>query len=53
VNKNRGQLFDLGEMKGLITIHPSYLLRIENQVDAQVEYARLVEDLSLLLPYLG
>ena len=53
VNKNRGQLFELGEVKGLITIHPSYLLRIENQVDAQAEYARFVEDLSLLLPYLG
>ena len=53
VNKNRGQLFDLGEVKGLITIHPSYLLRIEDQAAAQAEYARFVEDLSLLLPYLG
>ena len=41
VNKNRGQLFDLGEAKGLITIHPSYLLRIPEEADAQAEYARL------------
>lgn len=52
VNKNRGQLFDLGEAKGLITIHPSYLLRIEDRVAAQAEYERFVEDLRLLLPYL-
>ncbi len=53
VNKNRGQLFDLGEAKGLITIHPSYLLRIPEEADAQAEYARFVADLSLLKPYLG
>jgi uracil-DNA glycosylase family protein len=52
VNKNRGQLFDLGEAKGLITIHPSYLLRIEDRVAAQAEYERFVADLRLLLPYL-
>lgn len=53
VNKNRGQLFDLGEAKALITIHPSYLLRIPEQADAQAEYARFVADLSLLKPYLS
>ena len=52
VNKNRGHLFDLGETKGLITIHPSYLLRILEPGDANAEYARFVSDLSLLLPYL-
>ncbi len=53
VNKNRGQLFDLGEAKALITIHPSYLLRIPEQADARAEYVRFVADLSLLKPYLG
>jgi uracil-DNA glycosylase len=53
VNKNRGQLFDLGEAKALVTIHPSYLLRIPEQADAQAEYARFVADLSLLKPYLS
>jgi uracil-DNA glycosylase len=53
VNKNRGALFELMGAKGLITIHPSYLLRIEDKAAAQAEYARFVEDLSLLKPYLG
>jgi len=51
VNKNRGQLFDLGATKALITIHPSYLLRILEPGDAKAEYLRFVSDLSLLLPY--
>jgi uracil-DNA glycosylase len=53
VNKNRGALFELMGAKGLITIHPSYLLRIEDKAAALAEYARFVEDLSLLKPYLG
>jgi DNA polymerase len=53
VNKNRGQLFDLGALKGIITIHPSYLLRIEEPADAEAEYERFVSDLKLLRPYLG
>ena len=53
VNENRGQLFDLGASKGMITIHPSYLLRIEEPADAKAEYERFVSDLKLLLPYLG
>jgi DNA polymerase len=52
VNKNRGQLFDLGASKGLITIHPSYLLRIEEPAEAGAEYDRFVSDLKLLRPYL-
>lgn len=53
INKNRGHLFDLGSTMGLITIHPSYLLRILEQADASAEYARFVADLKLLLPFLG
>ncbi len=53
VNKNRGQFFDLGGAKALITIHPSYLLRIPEEADAQAEYARFVADLRLLQPYLS
>jgi len=53
VNKNRGQLFELGEVKALITIHPSYLLRIEDKAAALAEYARFAADLSLLKGYLG
>ncbi len=53
IGKNRGALIDLGKMQGLITIHPSYLLRIETPADAEAEYARFVSDLRLLLPFLG
>ncbi len=53
VNKNRGHLFNLGALQALITIHPSYLLRIEEPADAKAEYARFVSDLRLLLPYLS
>ena len=53
INKNRGRLVDLGGCQALITIHPSYLLRIQEEADAQAEYARFVSDLKLLLPFLG
>ncbi len=53
VNKNRGRLVDLGSCQALITIHPSYLLRIQEETDAQAEYVRFVSDLKLLLPFLG
>jgi DNA polymerase len=53
INKSRGRLFDLGSCQALITIHPSYLLRIQEELDARAEYARFVSDLKLLLPFLG
>ena len=53
INKNRGRLINLGASQGLITIHPSYLLRIQEEVDVRAEYARFVSDLQLILPFLG
>jgi len=53
INKNRGRLIDLGSCQALITIHPSYLLRIQEEADARAEYARFVSDLRLILPFLG
>ncbi len=53
VNKNRGHILDAGGIRGLITIHPSYLLRVQEPVSAEAEYARFVSDLKLLLPFLG
>jgi DNA polymerase len=53
INKNRGKLFDLGATQALITIHPSYLLRILEPADAEAEYARFVLDLRLLLSFLA
>ena len=47
INKNRGRLVDLGGCQALITIHPSYLLRIQEEADARAEYARFVSNLSV------
>ena len=41
INKNRGRLVDLGPSKALITIHPSYLLRIQEEADARAEYRKV------------
>jgi len=46
IGKSRGSPLELpGGGEGWITVHPSYLLRIEDKVAAAEEYARFVEDL--------
>jgi len=52
IGRNRGRLLDLGEgVKGLITVHPSYLLRVEEE-DKEREYLAFVADLRLAKPFL-
>ena len=53
INKNRGHLIDLDEKaKALVTVHPSYLLRLPDE-DAKVrEYERFVSDLKMAAAYL-
>jgi uracil-DNA glycosylase len=48
INKNRGRLIDLADgIKALVTVHPSYLLRLPDE-DAKVrEYERFVDDLRI------
>jgi len=48
INKNRGHLIDLDDgIKALVTVHPSYLLRLPDE-DAKVrEYQRFVNDLRI------
>jgi uracil-DNA glycosylase len=53
INKTRGRLVALGSCQALVTIHPSYLLRIQEEADAAAEYLRFVADLKLLRPFLG
>jgi uracil-DNA glycosylase len=53
INKTRGRLVALGSCQALVTIHPSYLLRIQEEADATAEYARFVADLKLLREFLG
>lgn len=46
VGKNRRHIFDLADAKAMITVHPSYLLRIRDH-DREREYPRFVDDLRL------
>ena len=48
INATRGRLIMLpGGAQGLITVHPSYILRIEEERDKRREFAHLVKDLQL------
>src|SRR3979490_3201329 len=48
INKNRGRLIDLDEgIKALVTVHPSYLLRLPDADAKAREYARFVDDLKV------
>jgi uracil-DNA glycosylase len=49
INAERGRFFDTEWAKqGLVTIHPSALLRVPDPEDRKREFARLVDDLTLL-----
>ncbi|WP_407175846.1 UdgX family uracil-DNA binding protein [Bradyrhizobium sp. STM 3562] len=48
INKNRGRVIDLPEgPKALVTVHPSYLLRLPDEDARRREYARFVDDLKI------
>lgn len=48
INANRGRLIALpGGVQGLITVHPSYLLRLQEERDKRREFDLLVKDLRL------
>jgi DNA polymerase len=49
INKNRGRLIDLDNgAKALVTVHPSYLLRLPDQDAKAREYERFVDDLKIV-----
>jgi probable DNA metabolism protein len=49
VSRVRGQIIDLpGARYGLITVHPSYLLRLPDRAAQAEEYRRFVDDLRLV-----
>jgi uracil-DNA glycosylase len=53
INKNRGRLLDLGEgAKALVTVHPSYLLRLPDADAKAREYQRFVDDLTIAADFL-
>ncbi|MFH0296736.1 UdgX family uracil-DNA binding protein [Bradyrhizobium sp. 31Argb] len=48
IGKNRGRLIDLDDdVKALVTVHPSYLLRLPDEDAKAREYQRFVEDLKI------
>jgi DNA polymerase len=48
INKSRGRLIDLnGATQALVTVHPSYLLRLPDADAKTREYQRFVEDLKI------
>ncbi len=48
INKNRGRLIDLDDgIKALVTVHPSYLLRLPDEAARAREYERFVSDLRI------
>ena len=48
INKNRGHLIDLDDgTKALVTVHPSYLLRLPDADAKAREYERFVDDLKM------
>ncbi|WP_407147412.1 UdgX family uracil-DNA binding protein [Bradyrhizobium sp. ORS 86] len=47
INKNRGRLIDHDGTKVLVTVHPSYLLRLPDEEAKTKEYQRFVDDLKI------
>jgi DNA polymerase len=47
VNKTRGRVIDITETRALVTVHPSYLLRLPDAEAKAREYRRFVEDLKI------
>jgi DNA polymerase len=54
INKSRGRLIDLDDgTKALVTVHPSYLLRLPDEDARAREYARFVDDLKIVAEVLN
>ena len=48
INKNRGRPIDLDDgIRALVTVHPSYLLRLPDADAKAREYRRFVQDLKI------
>jgi len=48
INRNRGRLIDLNDgARALVTVHPSYLLRLSMPMPRHGNYRRFVEDLMI------
>ena len=45
INANRGRLIELPACRAVVTVHPSYLLRLLDERDKRREFDHLVKDL--------
>jgi DNA polymerase len=53
INKTRGRIIELDETTNvLVTVHPSYLLRLPDAEAKEREYARFVDDLRIVAAHL-
>lgn len=54
IQRNRGRILPLGNgPRALITVHPSFLLRLPDEAVRQSEYARFVADLALVAEHVA
>jgi DNA polymerase len=54
INKVRGRVLPVPEGgNALVTIHPSYLLRLQEERDKQAEYSRFIKDLGTARNFLN
>jgi DNA polymerase len=51
IARNRGRFLPLGTRKALVTVHPSYLLRLPDEAMKQQEFRAFVADLGLVRQY--
>ncbi len=52
INKTRGRLISLDEgIEALVTVHPSYLLRLPDEDARASEYQRFVDDLKIVAAF--
>ena len=47
INRNRGRLIDHDGTRVLVTVHPSYLLRLPDEKARELEYQRFIDDLKI------
>jgi probable DNA metabolism protein len=53
INKHRGRLIDVDDgIRALVTVHPSYLLRLPDEDAKAREYERFVDDLKIAAKFL-
>lgn len=53
INRNRGRVIELADgVHALVTVHPSYLLRLPDEESRHREYQRFVADLKIAAAYL-